>query len=43
MYCAENYISCSIIYILNISGLIIVLAILLKNREFYFREWKRIR
>lgn len=43
MYCAENYISCSIIYILNISGLIIVLGILFKNKDYYSREWKRIR
>lgn len=43
MYCAENYISCSIIYILNISGLIIVLGILIKNKDYYSREWKRIR
>lgn len=43
MYCSENYISCSIIYALNISGLILVTAIFFKNKEYYFREWKRIR
>ncbi|CAD8058476.1 unnamed protein product [Paramecium sonneborni] len=43
MYCADNYISCTIIYVLNIFGLFLVLGILLKNREYYYKEWKRIR
>ncbi|CAD8151995.1 unnamed protein product [Paramecium pentaurelia] len=43
MYCADNYISCTIIYVLNIFGLLLVLGILFKNKEYYQREWKRIR
>ena len=43
MYCADNYISCTIIYVLNIFGLLLVLGILFKSREYYLREWKRIR
>ncbi|KAM3128590.1 hypothetical protein pb186bvf_019287 [Paramecium bursaria] len=34
-YCPENYIACSIIYILNLSGLIAVLIIVIKNRFEY--------
>ncbi|CAD8049085.1 unnamed protein product [Paramecium primaurelia] len=43
MYCADNQISCTIIYALNIFGLLLVLGILFKSREYYLREWKRIR
>ncbi|CAD8141111.1 unnamed protein product [Paramecium octaurelia] len=43
MYCADNQISCTIIYALNIFGLLLVLGILFKSREFYLREWRRIR
>ncbi|CAK82134.1 unnamed protein product (macronuclear) [Paramecium tetraurelia] len=43
MYCADNQISCTIIYALNIFGLLLVLGILFKSRESYLKEWKRIR